>query len=78
MFGPTATLNFGQAAPNPAEVSAEPSDAFPAAAPDGAQQLAMLSSATAPYQQIMEAPPPATGPASPNLQQQGKPRMQND
>lgn len=77
MFGPTATLNFEQAAPNPAEASAQPSDAFPAAVPDGAQQLAMLSSATAPYQQIMEAPL-ATGPASPNLQQQGKPHMQND
>lgn len=76
MFGPTATLNFGQAAPTLAEASAQTSDAFPAAAPDGAHQVAMMS--TAPYQQTMEAAPPAVGPASPNLQQQGKPHMHND
>ena len=72
MFGPTATLNFGAPAPSPGDASAQapqPPEAFPAAAPDGAEQLAMLASPPVNYQQTPELSPPMTGPPPPEAQQ---------
>ena len=72
MFGPTATLNFGAPAPSPGEASAQapqPPEGFPAAAPDGAQQLAMLATPPVNYQQADELSPPMTGPPPPESQQ---------
>lgn len=74
MFGPTATLNFGLPAPDPSDASAQgmpqPSEAFPATAPDGAAQLAMLAS-TIPvnYQHSPELSAPLTSPPPPENQQ---------
>ena len=74
MFGPTATLNFGLPAPDPSDASAQgmpqPSEAFPATAPDGAAQLAMLASAIpVNYQHSPELSAPLTSPPPPENQQ---------
>lgn len=74
MFGPTATLNFGAPAPSPGEAAAQvqqpqPSETFPAAVPDGAQQLAMLASPPVNYQQAPDLSPPITIPPPAEAQQ---------
>ena len=73
MFGPTATLNFMPPAPGPGEVAMQgppqPSEAFPAAAPDGAAQLAMLASPPVNYHHAPELTAPMAGPPIPEAQQ---------
>ena len=74
MFGPTATLNFGAPAPSPGEAAAQaqqpqPPEAFPAAVPDGAQQLAMLATPPVNYQQAPDLNAPLTSPPPPEAQQ---------
>lgn len=70
LFGPTATLNFGPPPGTPA-ASPQQAEGFPAAAPDGAQQLAMLSGVPVPYQQQAPelSPPIMPAPVSSDPQQ---------